>query len=202
MRLTKINRRAILITSFFGIVSLVAATQVSWSQTETEPRGVPNFGHVADNLYRGGQPTPDGLNALHEMGVGMVINFRDEPKEMADEKREVESLGIKYVGIPWSASHDPSSAQIVDFLDLVRASPNTKIFVHCRRGADRTGVMIASYRIAVEHEPVSNAVSEMRQYHYDWVWLPHLQRYIESLPGLLDKDPEFAAYRPQPTSTK
>jgi tyrosine-protein phosphatase SIW14 len=202
MRVVQIKRRTILVAAFFAIVSLVAETPVSWCQTEKDLRGVPNFGHVADNLYRGGQPTTDGFNALHAMGVGMVINFRDEPKEMADEKHEVESLGIKYVGIPWSASHDPSSAQIVDFLDLVRANPNTKIFVHCRRGADRTGVMIASYRIAVEHKPVAEAVSEMRQYHYDWVWLPHLQHYIESLPGLLEKDLEFAAYRPQPTSTR
>jgi protein tyrosine phosphatase (PTP) superfamily phosphohydrolase (DUF442 family) len=202
VRLAGAKRRAILVAALLAVISLFVETQVSWCQTAKEPRGVPNFDHVAANLYRGGQPTAEGFNSLHEMGVGMVINFRDDPKEIADEKREVESLGIKYVGLPWSARHDPLSAQIVDFLDLVRANPNTKIFVHCRRGADRTGTMIASYRVAVEHKPVADAVAEMHQYHYDSFWLPHLQRYIESLPGLLEKDPEFAAYRPQPSSTK
>jgi tyrosine-protein phosphatase SIW14 len=200
--MAQINRRIIAVIAFLAAVSLLAGTQVSWCQAEKEPQGVDNFGRVTENLYRGDQPTPEGFDTLHAMGVGMIVNFRKDRAETAKEKTEVESLGMKYVGIPWSASHDPSNAQIVEFLDLVRANPNTKIFVHCRRGADRTGTMIASYRVAVEHKPVTDAVAEMRQYHYDWFWLPHLQRYIESLPQLIQSDPQFAAYRSQPSATK
>jgi tyrosine-protein phosphatase SIW14 len=191
------NRRTTAITGFLAVVSLIAGTQVSWCQTEKEPRGLPNFGRVTENLYRGGQPTSDGFKSLHTMGVGIVVDLREKPTEVASEKRQVESLGMKSIGIPWSASHEPSSPQIVEFLDLVRANPGTKIFVHCRRGADRTGVMIAAYRIAVEHKPAAEAVSEMRQYHYDWFFRPQLKRYIESLPGLIQNDPQFANYRPQ-----
>jgi len=201
VHMAQINYRTIALTGFLAVVSLIAGAQVSWCQTEQKLRGLPNFGRVTEELYRGGQPTSDGFSALRAMGVGMIVNFRDERAEMATEKREVESLGMKYVGIPWRASDEPSSVQIVEFLDLVRANPNTKIFVHCRRGADRTGVMIAAYRIAVEHEPVPEAVSEMRRFHYDWFWLPQLKRYIESLPDLLQKDPQFADYRPQPSGT-
>jgi protein tyrosine/serine phosphatase len=156
---------------------------------------VPNFGRVTDNLYRGGQPSLDGFNTLRAMGVGMVVNFREESGETATEKREVESLGIKYVGIPWSAIHSHPTAQVVQFLDLVRANPNTRIFVHCHRGADRTGLMIAAYRISVEHETAAQAVAEMHQFHYDWLFLPQLKRYVEQLPGLLQNDPQFAEYR-------
>jgi tyrosine-protein phosphatase SIW14 len=199
-RMAPISRRTIVITGFLAVVSLIAGTQVSWCQAERELRGLPNFGRVTENLYRGGQPAADGFKELHAMGVGIVVDFREEPTEMATEKREVESLGMKSVRIPWNASHEPSSAQIVEFLDLVRANPDTKLFVHCRRGADRTGVMIAAYRIAVEHKTVAEAVSEMRRYHYDWLFRPQLKRYIESLPGLLQTDPKFASYRPQPSA--
>jgi tyrosine-protein phosphatase SIW14 len=202
MHTIEINCRITIVTVFLAFVSLIAGTQISWGQTEKELRGLPNFGRVTENLYRGGQPTSDGFNQLRAMGVGMVVNFRDEHAEMATEKRQVESLGIKYVGVPWSASDEPSSAQIVEFLDLVRANPNTKIFVHCRRGADRTGVMIAAYRISVEHKPVAEAVSEMHRFHYDWLFRPQLKRYIESLAGLLQKDPQFVDYRPQPSGTR
>jgi len=191
------NTRKTIITLLAALVC-AAGWQVSPAQTASGVHGVPNFGQVTDNLYRGGQPTVTGFESLRGMGVGMVVNLRDERDERADEKREVESLGIQYVGIPWNATHSPSSTQVVQFLDLVRANPNTKIFVHCRRGADRTGVMVASYRIAVEHKPAADAVSEMYRFHYDWLFLPHLKRYVASLPGMLQNDPQFAAYRPQP----
>jgi tyrosine-protein phosphatase SIW14 len=190
--------RTIVVTAFLAAVSLIAGTQVSWYQTKGKPRGLPNFGRVTENLYRGGQPSEDGFNALHAMNVRIIVNLRDDRAETAAEKRQVESLGMKYIGIPWSANHEPSSAQVVEFLDLIRANPNTKIFVHCRRGADRTGVMIAAYRIAVEHKPVAEAISEMHQFHYDWLFRPQLKHYVESLPERLQKDPQFAAYRPQP----
>jgi protein tyrosine/serine phosphatase len=189
-------------TGFLAVVLLVAGTQVTWCQPEKEPRGLPNLGRVTENLYRGGQPTADGFNALHAMGVGIVVDLRQKSTELATEKRQVESLGMKSVDIPWSANHEPPSAKIVEFLDLVRANPDAKIYVHCRRGADRTGVMIAAYRIAVEHKPVAEAVSEMHLYHYDWLFRSQLKRYIESLPGLLQNDPQFANYRPQPSATK
>jgi tyrosine-protein phosphatase SIW14 len=185
-----------------AVVSLMAGTQVSWCQTDKELRGLPNFGRVTENLYRGGQPALDGFNSLHAMGVGIVVNLREDRSQMANEKREVESLGMKSVEIPWSANHEPSSAQIIEFLDLVRANPDTKIFIHCRRGADRTGVMIAAYRIAVEHKSFAEAVSEMHRYHYDWFFRPQLKRYIESVPGLLHTDPQFADYRPQPSGAR
>jgi tyrosine-protein phosphatase SIW14 len=190
--------RMTVVTALLVVVPLIAETQVSWCQAEKKLRGLPNFGRVTESLYRGGQPTSDGFNTLRSKGVGIIVNLRDDRPEMAAEKREVESLGMKSIEIPWSANHEPSSAQIVEFLDLVRANPNTKIFVHCRRGADRTGVMIAAYRMAVEHKTVAEAVSEMRQFHYDWFFRPQLQRYVESFPGLLQKDPQSAAYHAQP----
>jgi tyrosine-protein phosphatase SIW14 len=196
------QNRTIIVVRFLAVVSLIAATQLSSCQSEKDPRGLHNFGQVTENLYRGAQPTRDGFNSLHAMGIGIIVNFRDDRVAMEKEKREVESLGMKSVEIPWSANHEPSSAQIVEFFDLVRTNPNTKIFVHCRRGADRTGVMIASYRIAVEHKSVADAVSEMHRYHYDWLFRSQLKRYIESLPDLLQNDPQFAAYRPQPTSVR
>ena len=202
VRTAQINGRIIVVAGFLTVLSLIAGTQASWCQTEKELRGLPNFGRVTENLYRGRQPTSDGFNTLHAMGVGIVVVLREDGTEIPTEKRQLESLGMKSIEIPWSANHESSSAQIIEFLDLVRANPDTKIFVHCRRGAERTGVMIATYRIAVEHKPVAEAVSEMRRYHYDWLFRSQLKRYVESLPRLLQNDSQFASYRPQPSGTR
>jgi tyrosine-protein phosphatase SIW14 len=198
--MAQINSRMVIIAGICAMVVMAAVASFGRCQTREEISDLPNFGHVTDSLYRGGQPGPSGFSALRAMGIGIVVNFRDERSEMAAEKRQVESLGLKYIEIPWSGHNEPSSAQIVQFLDVIRANPQTKIFVHCQRGADRTGVMVAAYRVAVEHKPVAEAVSEMRQFHYDWLWLPQLERYVKSLPGLLQKDAQFSAYAAAPNS--
>jgi protein tyrosine/serine phosphatase len=179
--------------------SLIFAAPAAKSQTTQNPEGVKNFAPVTEMLYRGAQPSSTGFSALHQMGVGIVVNFRNEAQETSAEQREVESLGMKYVGIPWSGRDNPSDAQIVQFLDLVRNNPNTKIFVHCQRGADRTGTMVAAYRIAVQHQAVKDAVSEMHSFHYDHFFLPQLERYVVSLPRVLHDDPLFAAYITAPS---
>jgi tyrosine-protein phosphatase SIW14 len=192
--MARINFPMIALAGILAVVALTAGGEVAWCQTGKEIRGLPSFGRVTDTLYRGGQPGLDGFRALQAMGVGIVVNFRDERGETAAEKLQVETLGMKYVGIPWSGHDEPSSAQVVEFLDLIRANPKAKIFVHCKRGADRTGVMVAAYRVAVDRKPVVEAVSEMHQFHYDWFWLPQLERYVKSLPGLLQQDARFSAY--------
>jgi len=174
--------------------SLFFGVEPSWSRSNQEQAGIANFAKVTDTLYRGAQPSSEGFNALRAMGVAIVVNFRDEASETSNEKREVESLGMKYVGIPWKGSDYPSNAQVLEFLDLVRTNPQVKIFAHCARGADRTGTMIAAYRVALEHNSVSEAVSEMHAFHYAHFFLPQLERYVDSLPGLLKSDVHFSAY--------
>lgn len=189
------NRNIRIATIALGVAfGLLSAVPAAWCRPAQNPAGVPNFGHVTDGLYRGAQPSLTGFSALQHLGVGIVVNFRNDVRETTIEEREVEALGMKYVGIPWNGKDNPSDAQVVQFLDLVRNNPNTKIFVHCQRGADRTGTMVAAYRIAVQHESVAAAVHEMHSFHYAHFWLPQLQRYVVSLPRLLDNDPLFTAY--------
>ncbi len=160
------------------------------------PRGVPNFGQVTPQLYRGGQPTPEGFAELKKLGVEIVVNFRHEPDLIAAERRTVESLGLRCVSIPWNSWHRPSNQQVAEFLALLQANPQKKIFVHCHHGADRTGVMVAAYRIADERWTPAQAIKEMDAFHFHSFWLRHLKRYIEDFPGQLAADPNFRALHP------
>src|SRR5476651_605641 len=55
---------------------LVLSSQL-WGAETDRPKGLPNFGRVSDSLFRGAQPTSNGFGALHNMGVSIIVNFRD-----------------------------------------------------------------------------------------------------------------------------
>ena len=61
--------------------------------------GLPNFAEVSPNLFRGGQPGVDGLEALKKMGVSVVIDMRGT--KSSHEQLAVRKLGMEYIAIPW-----------------------------------------------------------------------------------------------------
>jgi protein tyrosine/serine phosphatase len=144
--------------------------------------GIDNFGQVDARLYRGAQPNLAAYAGLKALGVGTVVRLNGEGQDVAAEKTQVESLGMRFVNLPWSGLGEPSDQQIAAFLNLMRDNPSDKIFVHCREGADRTGVMVALYRMTFDHWTTAQAVSEMKVYHYHHMLLPHLQHFVQSFP--------------------
>lgn len=112
-------------------------------------RGVPNFHRVNAGLYRGAQPDAAGIQALAAQGVKTIINLRMADEAWADEAAVARSHGIGYLNIPLRGLSGPTAAETAKVLDSIASSPGP-VFVHCRRGADRTGTMIACYRI--EHD--------------------------------------------------
>src|SRR5215470_13752671 len=102
--------------------------------------GVPNFQRVNDGLYRGGQPTKNGFQALSGLGVKTVVDLRlPDEQSRVEEKRWVESLGMRYVSVPLKGLSAPSSADVAKILAIFNDASGGPVFVHCRRGADRTG---------------------------------------------------------------
>jgi protein tyrosine phosphatase (PTP) superfamily phosphohydrolase (DUF442 family) len=155
--------------------------------------GVPNFGQVTPTLLRGGQPTAAGLRSLQRQGVQLVVNFREDD-EVGAERRAVEGLGMGYANIPWSATQNPDNRQVAEFLALLRDRSDTKVFVHCKAGRDRTGVMIAAFRIACQHWTPQQALEEMATYGFcggPGTSHHHLELYVEGFPEQLRSSPCF-----------
>ncbi len=153
--------------------------------------GLPNFGEVTPNLFRGGQPGADGLKALKKMGVSIVVDMRGGHSE--HEKRAAEELGMEYVSIPWHCPL-PSDEPFVKFLKVVEQNPGKKIFVHCRLGDDRTGMAIASYRMAEEGWSADEALKEMELFGFTGAHhmiCPGLEPYEKSFPNHLKSNPAF-----------
>lgn len=132
--------------------------------TEKPAAHVRNFDKVNDQIYRGGDPTAVGLTELGAMGIKVDLDLREEGEATKTEQEEAEKLGIKYVNIPMKPFSAPTEDQMQRALALLRATKPGPIFVHCRRGKDRTGAVIACYRI--QHDGWSNqqALEEARKH--------------------------------------
>ncbi|MGA2003930.1 MAG: dual specificity protein phosphatase family protein [Terriglobales bacterium] len=153
--------------------------------------GVPNFGKVTLTLLRGGQPSQKGFETLSKMGVDIVVDARG--KRDKSEGKIVKGLGMQYVSIPWHCPlpHDDVFAQ---FLKLLEDNPDKKVFVHCRLGDDRTGMMVASYRMAVEGWSADEAMLEMQHFGFTpehHFICPRLAPYEKSFPKRLKNNPAF-----------
>ena len=157
---------------------------------------IPNTGRINDHFYRGAQPRPPGLAELKKLGVTTVVDLRQEDSEkILWERRQVESLGMRFVHIPVNEWSPPSNEQVVQFLSLFRNEPEEKIFVHCRFGQDRTGIFVATYRIAVERWPVEQAVKEMYFFGFNGLWHPSMKSFIRDFPARLNSAPALAPLR-------
>ncbi len=157
--------------------------------------GIANAGRVNPLLYRGAQPHPAGYDELQRMGISIVIDLHNRGDESLEERRAVESRGMRYVSIPASSYSGPTLDQIAEFLTLLRDSPARKIFVHCKHGADRSGVIIAAFRMMQEHWTPDQAMAEMLSFHFHRFWLPAMSHTVRDFPKSYQTSPAFAALR-------
>lgn len=161
--------------------------------------GVSNFGEVTPNLLRGGQPTGRGYQNLKKMGVDIVVDVRLSGKDR--EKKLVNQAGMKFAAIPWHC-YIPKDHVFAEFLALMRKNQGKKIFVHCRYGDDRTGMMIAAYRMAVEGWTADEARSEMNAFGFHKVICASLVGYEKNFPDRLKKNPAFRGLNPSTPEQK
>lgn len=130
---------------------------------------IPNFAVVSPSLLRGGQPREGGLAALKNAGVKTIVNLRDGEDDIAEEAEVARSLGLKYVSIPLSVFGGVKKEEIRQFLSIVDS--DEPVFVHCRQGQDRTGTMVAMYRMTQQSWTPERAYEEMRKYGFHPIFL-------------------------------
>ncbi|HEX8837741.1 MAG TPA: protein-tyrosine phosphatase family protein [Candidatus Acidoferrum sp.] len=155
--------------------------------------GIHNAGKISDVLFRGAQPKENGLAELKKLGVTTIVDLRGEDREKFEwERREAESQGMRFVHLSVSGWAPPSDEQVAQFLALFRDDRHQKVFVHCRFGDDRTGVFVATYRIAVDKWSPEKAMDEMYFFGFNGLWHPAMKKFIREFPNHLRTASAFA----------
>lgn len=145
-----------------------------------------NLYRVDRGVYRAEQPSAAAL-ALFEAGelgtlegtpFKTVLSLRTTPTDRVLQRPDSHTQLIELPINTW----DVSNAHILRFLQIATDHSRQPMLVHCRHGADRTGTMIAAYRMVVQGWSADQALAEMQEggfgYHPVWANLVWRVRHL------------------------
>jgi protein tyrosine/serine phosphatase len=149
-----------------------------WAVPITRP-GLSNFFKVSNDLYRGAKPEAQGFAELRKLGVKTVVNLETfhSDRDRLDESKS--NLAYEHIFMKaWHAEDE----DIVRFLKIITDKSKTPVFVHCYHGSDRTGTMVAIYRIFIQGWTKEEAVRELKEggYGFHEMWV-NLENYLKKI---------------------
>ena len=131
-----------------------------------------NFSKVNEGIYRGARLTSiEAAHYLKSINVKTVINLQggdlssdigiiipwaepgERPEVIAQEKADVLSAGLSFINVPLNsleAVTKDEDVEIDQILDIMSIKENQPVFIHCEHGADRTGLLVALFRVKYE----------------------------------------------------
>jgi protein tyrosine phosphatase (PTP) superfamily phosphohydrolase (DUF442 family) len=136
---------------------------------------------VDTRLYRGGQPDAAGFTYLRDViGIKTIVSLRND----ASEQELVESLGMRFVNIPMTyrpmmMGSAPTAEAVARFFGVVDDESNGRVFLHCQRGADRTGTFVGLYRMARQGWNLDRAYNEAREVGMRWWYFPVKAKMVQ-----------------------
>lgn len=136
-----------------------------------------NFYRVSDELYRSKQPDDEAMEQLKAMGIRSVLNLR----EFHSDSGEAKNTGIVLYRVAMNAG-EINDALVEKALDDIASAPKP-ILVHCWHGSDRTGAIVAMYRMVFQDWPRERAIDEFLNggFGYHKNFYPNIERYLETV---------------------
>jgi protein tyrosine phosphatase (PTP) superfamily phosphohydrolase (DUF442 family) len=152
---------------------LLALSASAFGQGAADYPELPRLSQVSERLSRGAQPRRGGMRRLAELGFNTVVNLRGAGERALADEADAAALGLRYLNVPlpvWGRPEDGRARQVVE---IIRAPESGRVFVHCKDGVDRTGTVIALYRITEEgwSAEAATAEAESRGMRRVQVWM-------------------------------
>lgn len=152
-----------------------AQRPATWAQPVANTR-LHNLHRVTPNLWRSSLPDARGFAAADALGIRTVVNLRPTPDIAPDPRHAT----LEHIPVwTWHVTDD----EIFDFLRIASDPAKQPVLVHCQHGADRTGLMVAAYRVVVQDWNKEDAIREMQHggygYHVIWMNLPPVIRNLD-----------------------
>ncbi|HLP41522.1 MAG TPA: tyrosine-protein phosphatase, partial [Fibrobacteria bacterium] len=135
-----------------------------------------NFYQVSGDVYRSRQPDDEEFTALSAEGIRSVLSLREYH---ADQDKA--PPGLRLYALPMNAG-EIDDAKISKAMLMLAEAPKP-VLVHCWHGSDRTGVVIAMYRMVFQDWPREKAIDEFENggFGYHKSVYPNIERYLETV---------------------
>lgn len=139
---------------------------------------------VSSGVYRSRKPREEDLKHAAALGIRTVLSLQ---RWMAHGEAEAaEGLGLRVLSVPMDGLVYPEFWKVDQAVALLADPALRPILVHCEHGRDRTGIVVAAYRISQEHASVDAAMTEARA-HGCCHWLGDLRSWLERYQAHLDR---------------
>jgi len=135
-----------------------------------------NLHRVDTKVWRSSQPEKYQFADLaRDEGIGEVLCLR----RWHDDKDRAKGLHCHHVRMNAGEIRDQ---EIITALRILAAAEKP-VLVHCLHGSDRTGVVIAMYRMVVQRWPREKAIEEFvdPRYGHHADWFPNIREYLEKV---------------------
>lgn len=174
--------------SFLAVIAVTAAAFFLGTVWAQPPRpsywaqpvsvsGSKNMHQVSPGLYRSGQPQAEAFREFEKMGIKTVVVLN--PEHQPGDQAMAEGTDLNIVTIPMSPGQTQPD-RVFQVLEAIKNAPGP-VLVHCYRGADRTGLVMAAYRVVFEGWNREAAIDEMINGNYKFkLKYTHIPEYIRT----------------------
>lgn len=165
------------------------------------------FQAVNAQVYRGGRPgSMDTMAYLAHFGIRTIVNLQgdgwqwlpgEKESEIQDAQRMANQYNMRYLRMPFPPGASLDDAGVKQVLAVVGVMENPQlqpVYVHCNVGADRTGIVIAAYRILHDGCGFTQARGELERKGAPWTPIL-MHKDIDFLQALAANPEQFGATR-------
>lgn len=147
-----------------------------WARPVIET-SVGNLFQVAPDLYRAEQPGKSDTADLKSLGIRTFMNLREYHNDSADFEKE----GFTLRRHAMAAGSVKSEDLVIVLREINQAAK--PVLVHCWHGSDRTGFVVAGYRLVFQGWSKADAIDELRRggFGYHERTYPNVKKTIEAL---------------------
>lgn len=121
-----------------------------------------NFEKIAPGVYRSNHPDHKRFKAYADLGVKSVLNLRGVAKQphYLFEEESCAKLGLELITVHFSARQAPRRDRLLELIEVFKTIPRP-FLIHCKSGADRTGLVAGLYLMLHEGKSVDAARAQL-----------------------------------------